>query len=77
MHHFRQPPNPPREGAFVPIQFNGEMSGLFGRELSPEKWVPIDEIDEIYRKWKSLRDFDEFLAPGWVDLHVARRADLR
>lgn len=76
MHHFRQPPNPPREGTFVPVQFTGEMSGLFGLELEPAKWVPMEQIGDIYRKWKSLRDFDQELAPGWVDLHVARRADL-
>ena len=77
MHQTRQPPKPPLEGKFVPTQFNGEMSGLFGRELPKEKWVPIDEIDEIYRKWKCVRDFDDTLAPGWVDLHVARRMDLK
>lgn len=76
MHHFRQPPNPPREGSFVPVQFTGEMSGLFGTELQPEKWIPMDQIGDIYRRWKTLRDFDQELAPGWVDLHAARRSDL-
>ena len=36
----------------------------------------MKQTDEIYRKWKAQRDFDEELAPGWVDLHGARRADL-
>jgi FkbM family methyltransferase len=76
MHHFRQPPNPAREGTFVPVRFTGEMSGLFGRELQPEKWMPITECDAIYRRWKDLRDLDQELAPGWVDLHGAYRADL-
>ncbi|TCT11420.1 FkbM family methyltransferase [Tepidamorphus gemmatus] len=76
MHHFRRPPNPPREGTFVPVQFTGEMSGLFGLELDPAKWVPLEKLGEVYHKWKSLRDFDQELAPGWVDLHAARRDDL-
>lgn len=76
MHHFRRPPNPPREGVHVPVQFTGEMSGLFGRELEPHKWMTMDQVGDIYRRWKSLRDFDQELAPGWVDLHAARRADL-
>lgn len=76
MHPFKQSPNPPREGAYVPAQFTGEMSGLFGLELPPGKWLPIGDIDAIYRRWKDLRDLDEELAPGWLDLHVARRADL-
>jgi len=76
MHHFRQPPNPPREGTFVPVQFTGEMSGLFGRELQVEKWMPIEDTGDIYHRWKSLRDLDQELAPGWVDLHAAMRADL-
>jgi FkbM family methyltransferase len=75
-HPFRTPPNPAREGTFVPVQFTGEMSGLFGRELPPEKWIPLEEIGGIYRRWKDLHDFDQELVPGWLDLHVARRADL-
>lgn len=76
MHPFRSPPNPAREGVFAPAQFNGEMSGLFGLELPPEKWLPLGEIDGIYRRWKALRDLDAELAPGWLDLHVARRRDI-
>lgn len=76
MHHFRRCPKPSREGRFIEVQFNGEMSGLFGRELSPEKWISLDQLGDIYRRWKKLRDFDEELAPGWVDLHVTRREEL-
>lgn len=76
MHYFRQPPNPPREGKYEPVQFTGEMSGLFGLELKPDKWIGIGEVADIYHRWKSLRDFDDELAPGWLDLHVAQRASL-
>jgi FkbM family methyltransferase len=76
MHAFKSPPQPAREGRYVPATFNGETSGLFGRELPPNKWRPIGEVDAIYRRWKELRFIDDELAPGWVDLHVARKADL-
>jgi FkbM family methyltransferase len=77
MNPFKRPPNPPLEGTFVEARFTGEMSGLFGRELDVAKWRPIHEIREIYRQWKTLRDTDQDLAPGWVDLHVCRAVDLR
>lgn len=76
MHAFRKPPTPPREGNFASVAFNGEMSGLFGLELESSKWIPLDEVVDIYRRWKGLYDFDNFLAPGWLDLHAARRTDL-
>jgi len=76
MHHFRRCPEPPREGKFVEVQFNGEMSGLFGRELAPEKWTNLERLSSIYHSWKNLREIDQELAPGWVDLHVARREDI-
>jgi FkbM family methyltransferase len=76
MHAFKSPPQPAREGRYVQATFNGETSGLFGRELPPHKWRPIGEVDAIYRRWKELRFIDDELAPGWVDLHVARKADL-
>ena len=76
MHHFKSPPHPAREGLFVPVTFNGEMSGLFGRELPPENWRSLVDIDSIYRRWKDLRDIDQELAPGWVDLHVTHKSTL-
>ncbi len=76
MHYFKQPPEPAREGTFVPVQFTGEMSGLFGRELRAAKWRPMTETDGIYRHWKNLHDLDDDLAPGWLDLHAALAADV-
>lgn len=76
MHPFKKPPNPAREGKFAAVNFNGEMSGNFGLELPAEKWIPVGEVDAIYRRWKDLRDIDQELAPGWVDLHVTRREAL-
>jgi FkbM family methyltransferase len=73
---FKSPPDPPREGLYAAAQFTGEMSGLFGRELDPQKWRPIAEIADIYGRWKALRDLDADLAPGWVDLHACTREAL-
>jgi hypothetical protein len=38
--------------------------------------MPIEQIGDIYLRWKSLRALDQELAPGWAHLHAARRADL-
>lgn len=70
MNPFKSPPNPPLEGSFCERHFTGEMSGLFGRELNPRKWLPLADIDRLYRMWKALRDEDQDLAPGWVDVHA-------
>lgn len=74
MNPFKSPPQPPREGSYFPRAFTGEMSGLFGRELDPGKWVPLAEIDRLYSIWKPLRDSDPDLAPGWLDVHARRSA---
>jgi len=76
MHQFRRCPEPPREGTFVHVQFNGEMSGMFGRELSPEKWTDLDRLGDVYRNWKQLHGFDPHLAPGWVDLHASLKCEI-
>jgi len=76
MHPFHKAPNPSREGDFIPTVFTGEMSGLFGLDLMPQKWVDLELIADIYTKWMTLRKIDPELVPGWLDLHVARRCDL-
>lgn len=73
---FVAPPNPAREGVYASTKFSSEMSGLFGLELSRERWVSIDKVDALYRRWKELRDQDQQLAVGWLDLHVARKKDI-
>ena len=73
---FVKPPNPAKEGIYASTHFSSEMSGLFGRELSPERWIPIKNIDPLYRRWKDLRDLDQQLAVGWLDLHVASKKDI-
>lgn len=71
-----KPPRPAREGIYVDASFDGETSGLFGRELPPEKWRPLEEVRQIYMDWKSLKARDDNLAPGWLDVHVCKRSAL-
>jgi FkbM family methyltransferase len=44
----QKPPNPPREGNFVPHRFELGASGLFGEEV-PGKWLALDEAIDAYR----------------------------
>jgi FkbM family methyltransferase len=53
-HYLNQPPNPPREGAYVPMQFHGRMSGLFGEELTPDYWVGEKEVRRQLTRWERL-----------------------
>ncbi len=71
-----QPPRPPREGRYAPVQFNGHMSGLFGRELDPAKWLSFQEAAEAYLDFKRLQRRDPLLAHGWLDSHVTTAATL-
>ncbi|GAA3099342.1 hypothetical protein GCM10010520_51000 [Rhizobium viscosum] len=70
-------PNPAREGVYVKAHFDGETSGLFGRELPPEKWRPLAEVRQMYIDWRSLKERDDNLAPGWLDIHVCKRSALQ
>ena len=61
---FDRPPDPPREGRFVDITFNGKMSGLFGRELEPSRWVTFDDIYAQIKLWKKLPKMNRTLEYG-------------
>ena len=67
-----QPPNPPREGSFAEVRFNGHMSGLFGKEIPSEKWIDFDECIARYNMFRTLKMKDDTLAHGWLDFHAAR-----
>ncbi len=56
-HHLVKPPNPAKEGTFVPASFSGESSGLFGKELDG----PSYGFDTIARDY--LNYFLDFFAP--------------
>jgi FkbM family methyltransferase len=71
-----EPPRPAREGRYAAARFNGHMSGLFGRELDPAKWLSFEDAAEAYLGFTRLHRRDPFLAHGWLDFHVASAATL-
>jgi FkbM family methyltransferase len=71
-----KPPEPAREGSYVSVTFTGHMSGLFGKELEPKKWVSFAAAAENYLDHMNLKRRDERLAPGWLDFHVTTSAEL-
>jgi FkbM family methyltransferase len=70
LHAFTRCPNPAREGSYAMAKFDGETSGLFGRELPPDRWIDVVEAKQRYAAWASLRGKDETLAIGWLDIHA-------
>jgi FkbM family methyltransferase len=73
-HPMTEAPNPAREGRHVPVQFNQLMSGLFGLELEPSRWHPLEEVAFDYLSWKQLNIRDQSLGHGWLDLHATTSA---
>lgn len=65
-----QPPEPSREGQFVPAVFNGYMSGLFGHELPPNRWVEFADAATMYLNFVELARKHPLLVHGWLDFHV-------
>lgn len=76
LNDYLEPPRPAREGRYAPARFNGHMSGLFGRELDPAKWLPFQDAAEAYLDFVRLHRRDAFLAHGWLDFHVCAAATL-
>jgi len=66
-------PTPPREGQDVNATFHGHMSGLFGLDLPPEKWVSYDEANEWLTQFRILakRDFSQL--NSWIDVHATTK----
>lgn len=71
-----EPPRPAREGRYASVQFNGHMSGLFGRELDPGKWLAFQDAAEIFLDFVRLQRRDPLLGHGWLDFHVTTAATL-
>lgn len=72
MLHAVRPPQPAREGLHADTLFNGHMSGLFGRELDPRKWLPFRNVAEQYLGFHNLHRLNPDLALGWLDFHATR-----
>jgi len=73
---FNPPPEPTSEGTHVPVTFNGYMSGPFGRDLAPQKWLDYEAAVEAYLLFNRLNRMDDGLAHGWLDFHVTRAETL-
>lgn len=74
--HATKCPTPPREGVYVDQTFNEFMSGLFGRDLQPDRWTTFAVGMERYFQFRSLRAVDDMLARGWLDIHFTTQASL-
>lgn len=71
--HLQPPPQPAREGEYVDVQFTGNMSGTFGREL-PGEWMTMAAIVEaILACNNAMRARTANGQPsGWYDIHAAK-----
>ena len=70
LHNMVRPVDPPREGRFADAKFNGHMSGLFGLELPPRKWIDAEECLDRYLSFRRLKQRDGTLCHGWIDFHA-------
>ncbi|WP_158514992.1 FkbM family methyltransferase [Nioella nitratireducens] len=70
LHNMVRPLNPPREGQFAEVKFNGHMSGPFGLELPAEKWIDAEECLERFQLFRRLQLKDGMLCHGWIDFHA-------
>ena len=70
--HLDAPPNPAREGRYVPMQFTGGMSGCFGRDLPPERWLDRDAFTEEITIVQARQQEAKALGKkaGWYHIHA-------
>jgi FkbM family methyltransferase len=71
-----RPPVPSREGHEVTVTFNGHMSGLFGHDLAPNKWLSFDVAADQFLSFTRLATVNGALGWGWLDFHVTTRVAL-
>lgn len=62
-------PNPPLEGKYVPFEFDGNMSGAFGKEL-PGEWLNAEGIDAAVMALREEREKGNW--QGWYDIHCGK-----
>lgn len=76
LHRTVRPVDPAREGRFADAQFNGHMSGLFGRELPHDMWLDTEECLERFQLFRKLQVKDPMLGHGWIDFHATTQSCL-
>jgi FkbM family methyltransferase len=70
------PPEPAREGRFVPMRFTGRHSGCFGRELPEDAWQPAAPFEAHVDAALAAADARAARGEewGWFDIHCRHRA---
>ena len=74
---FTPAPNPPLEGDYVDVRFNGHMSGLFGRELATQRWLHFHDAISHFSDFIRMKQRDPSLAHGWTDIHFSTSDTLK
>lgn len=70
-------PDPPLEGNYVPVRFNGHMTGPFGREV-PGDWLTRDQLDaQIAALEAAFARGDEDVKYEWHDIHAWRAGTVK
>lgn len=72
MNPYTKAPKPAREGAYSDVHFSHHMSGLFAKELDPEKWIDFSGVMRRFLDWYSLREREVNLGVGWLDIHATK-----
>lgn len=72
--HLPPPPNPAREGTYVPIAFTNAHSGCFGHDLLG-RWLTQDEIVAAVQADLAAAETRKTRGekPGWFDIHARRK----
>lgn len=74
LHYKTTAPNPPLEGRYFQCNFDGYMTGLFGRELEKDRWLSFEDVTCNYLDLLRLIRRDPNLATGWFDFHATTSA---
>lgn len=69
-------PKPSREGKYVDAKFTGHMSGLFGLDLPPDKWLPYEEANDWLTSFRRMNRSRYADLNSWVDVHATKKETL-
>ncbi len=70
LHPYTKCPKPAQEGQYIDQQFDGHMSGLFGKELKAENWKSFHQCAQTYFDFTRL-SCESDIAIGWLDFHAS------
>lgn len=75
-HHEIVSPNPAREGNYFETEFTGHMSGLFGLDLPPDRWISYEEVSEQFALYRDLFKRRFPFSNAWFDIHATKKETL-